>query len=177
MRIASLLLPVLALAAVAGSSAPPAQAAADPRTVVSGTQCRAGERVAFTCAMGRKVVSVCIQPNRLVAYRYGPLGKPEMVIASSGADGRAHRGEVMLSGGGAQQHLRFHNAGAEYVVYSGITGPGFDPPNVRSSGLVVLRGQDEVSSRACPRNGLLQRIPYEDTRFIAQDPDDTDTEY
>lgn len=148
---------------------PPATAATDARARVAGTQCKAGERVAYSCALGRKVVSVCVSAGRQATYRYGPLGKPEMTVASSGQDGKARRNEVMLSGGGNQQHLRFSNGGYEYVVYSGITGPGFDPPNVRSSGLVVLRGNDEVSSKECPRNGELQRISYADTQFIAED--------
>lgn len=171
MRRSALLIPLLALLGGATLTGPAAEAAADARARVAGTQCKAGERVAYSCALGRKVVSVCITAGRRVTYRYGPLGKPEMTVASTGQDGKAFRNEVMLSGGGNQQHLRFNNGGYEYVVYSGITGPGFDPPNVRSSGLVVLRGNDEVSSKECPRNGELQRISYADTQFIAEATD------
>lgn len=170
----TVLVPLLALTLGGAAMIPPAAtAAADARARVAGTQCKAGERVAYSCALGRKVVSVCITTGRQVAYRYGPLGRPEMTVASTGQDGKAHRNEVMLSGGGNQQHLRFSNGGYEYVVYSGITGPGFDPANVRSSGLVVLRGQDEVSSKDCARNGELQRIPYADIQFIEEDVDQT----
>jgi hypothetical protein len=173
MRRSTLLLPAFALLAAAAFAGPSATAASDARAQLGGTQCKAGERVVYSCAMGRKVVSVCVTAGRMVTYRYGPLGKPEMTVASTGQDGKAHRNEVMLSGGGNQQHLRFTNGGYEYVVYSGITGPGFDPANVRSSGLAVLKGEDEVSSKQCSRNGVLQRISYDDTQFIAEDPDET----
>ena len=162
MRRSAILLPLLVLLGGATATGPAAQAAADARTRVAGTQCKAGERVAYSCAFGRKVVSVCISAGRQVTYRYGPLGKPEMTVASTGQDGKARRNEVMLAGGGNQQHLRFSSGGYEYLVYSGITGPSFDPPNVRASGLVVLRGNDEVSSKECARNGELQRLPYAD---------------
>jgi len=173
----TVLVPLLAL--LLGSAAlVPASAATDVRAQIGGTHCKVGERVAFTCAFGKKVVSVCTSGGRQVAYRYGPLGKPEMTIVSNGRDGKAFRNEVMLSSGGNQQHLRFRNGGVEYIIYSGITGPSFDPPNVRSSGLTVLRGEDELSSKECGRNGALQRIAYDDTRFIAEDPDQTyETEY
>ena len=171
MRTSVILIPMLALLGAAAAAGPSAQAAADTRARVTGTHCKAGERVAYSCTLGRKVVSVCTTAGRQVAYRYGPLGKPEMTVTSTGQDGKAYRNEVMLSGGGNQQHLRFSNGGYEYIVYSGITGPGFDPPNVRGSGLVVLRGNDEVSSKECPRNGELQRISYADTQFIAEDTD------
>ena len=170
MRAPTLLFPLLAAAALAG---PSAQAAGDARLNIAGTHCKAGERVAYSCAFGKKVVSVCITRGESVTYRYGPLGRPEMVVASTGRDGKAHRNEVMLAAGGNQQHLRFTSGGYEYIVYSGITGPGFDLPNERSSGLVVLKGEDQVADKACARNGELQRIPYDDTRFIAEDPDET----
>lgn len=173
MRPSAFLVSLLVLLGSAAAAGPSAQAAADARTRVAGTQCKAGERVAYSCAIGRKVVSVCITSGRQVAYRYGPLGTPEMSVISTGQDGKAHRNEVMLSGGGNQQHLRFSNGGYEYLVYSGITGPGFDPPNVRSSGLAVLRGADEVSNRMCTRNGELQRLPYVDVQFIDEDADQT----
>ncbi len=173
MRRSALLIPLLALLGGAAATAPSAEAASDARTRVVGTQCKAGERVAYSCAFGRKVVSVCINAGRQVTYRYGPLGKPEMTVASTGQDGKAQRNEIMLAGGGNQQHLRFSSGGYEYLVYSGITGPSFDPPNVRASGLVVLRGNDEVSSKECARNGELQRLPYADVQFIAEDVDQT----
>jgi hypothetical protein len=156
---------ILAAATLGGAAAE----AADQRAAVSGSQCLTGERIAYTCAMGRKTLSVCLRPGRQVAYRYGPPGTPEMQIVSNGHDGRAFRNEVMTAGGGNQQHLRFISNGYEYVVYSGVTGPGFDPANARSSGFAVLHGQDEVSSRECSRNGELQRIPYAEIQFIAAD--------
>ncbi|MBX7249137.1 MAG: hypothetical protein K1X35_08875 [Caulobacteraceae bacterium] len=167
MRCSVLSLCVLVLSL--GIAGPGARAAGDQRAQTAGTQCRTGERVAWTCEMGRKVLSVCLQANRQAAYRYGPLGKPELQIVSNGRDGRAHRNEVMTSGGGNQQHLRFTNGGYEYIVYSGITGPHFDPANLRSSGLVILRGEEQVASRECPRNGVLQRIPYGEIQFIRAD--------
>lgn len=173
MRRSAILVPLLALLGAAAATGPSAEAAADARTRVAGTHCRSGERVAYSCAFGKKVVSVCITSGRQAAYRYGPLGKPEIGVISTGRDGKAHRNEVMLSGGGNQQHLRFSNGGVEYLVYSGITGPGFDPPNVRSSGLAVLRGAEEISNRMCARNGELQRLPYADVQFIDEDVDQT----
>lgn len=173
MRQASPLLALLAVFAAASAlPAPTADAAGDPRRNVKGSHCRPGERVAYSCNLGRKTVSVCLGANQ-ATYRYGPPGKPEMTLASSGQDGALHRELVTGGGGGTQVHLRFSNAGHEYIIYSGVQGALHDHPGDRWSGLVVMRGEAQVSSQDCKRNGALQRWTHNETDFIAESDDPT----
>jgi len=165
-------LALLASLTIAGASASIADAAPNPRYKVAGTHCRPGERVAYSCNFGRKAVSVCLGANT-ATYRYGPLGKPEMSLTSNGRDGRLHRELVTGAGGGTQVHFRFSNAGHEYIVYVGVQGALHSHPGDRWSGLVVMRGDEQVSSQDCPRNGLLQQWTHRESDFIQESDDPT----
>lgn len=148
-RFASVLLLMLS-----GSGAP--AMAADP-----GPRCGAGERPVYACPFGKSAVSVCAT-DRTVTYRHAANGKTDLTITSTGKDGRAHLGTLRGPGrGGTQTSLRFSNGGYEYIVYSAIGGTGTAVPGRHWSGLVVMKGVQEVSSMECPARGEAQRFSLE----------------
>jgi hypothetical protein len=110
--------------------------------------CTAQESVLYTCTLGRAVVSVCEGPGA-ISYRYGPIGKPDLSVSSSGTDGKLHAGVITGGGGGRQDSLRFSNHGYEYIVYSAVAGSLTGTPGLKTSGLTVMKWPETVSERAC----------------------------
>jgi len=117
-----------------------------PLVDASQTQCVAGENYLYSCPLGgRTVVSVCVG-NRQVAYRFGPLGDPELELTvRQGQPG-------VWQGGGGQTHVRFRSGDYDYVVYSSQAGRS-------GSGVVVLRGGREVRRLDCPIRSSQTEIP------------------
>lgn len=102
------------------------------------------------------VVSVC-EGNGELAYRYGPLGDPDLQIVSDGGYGNVSFGRLRGQGNGHQKSLRFANGQYSYTVYSAVYGDLSDSPGGRSSGLVVTKGTDAVlSGKLCPFKGAQQ---------------------
>jgi hypothetical protein len=113
--------------------------------------------VAYTCTAKGKTISVC-QGAKTIVYRYGALGHPELEVVSTGADGKAHLAKITGGGDGSQTSVRFSNAGYEYVVYSAVLGSLTDHPGEASSGVVVMQGDNEVSTIDCPESGPRQHV-------------------
>jgi hypothetical protein len=148
---------------LAGFGALPAMAA--------GAECAAGERPVYACPFGKSVVSVCAT-DHTVTYRHGANGKTDLTITSSGADGRAHAGMLVGGGSGGQQaSLRFSSAGHDYIVYSATSGALTDAPGRSWSGLAVMQGDRQVSSRECPVNGKAQRMSLDGVSAFVSDED------
>ncbi|USQ96996.1 hypothetical protein [Caulobacter sp. RL271] len=138
-------------------------------------RCAAGERRVYSCAFKQKTVSVCAT-DRTVTYRYGAANKTDLTIVSDGADGKAHATSIRGPGrGGFQTSLRFSNQGYEYIVYSAIGGADTEVAGRRWSGLVVMKGGDQVSNQECPTAGPGQRFTLDTApSFI---PDETNPEF
>jgi hypothetical protein len=152
-------------ASAALSAARPAAATAAER---AGTHCVDGEAVVFSCAIEGKIVSVCVGPTT-VDYRFGPLGAPELQIASTGADGAAHVSDLS-SAGGRQSAVRFSSGGYEYVVHAMEAGQHTDVPGQTFAGVTVLQGDATVSDSDCPDPALHQ---FSTTDIPAEpEPDD-----
>jgi hypothetical protein len=133
------------------------------------TQCRAGEAVAYSCQFGKKVASVCAT-GASVAYRYGPVGSPEIEIVSSGRDGLARRSFVVGQGHGREDHVRFSKGDYSYVVHSGVAGELSDIAGHTWSGVVVMQGEAEFARLDCRQNSARQRL--KDLPFVDYDADD-----
>ncbi|MET3665153.1 hypothetical protein [Caulobacter sp. 1776] len=162
--------------AAAESKAPKAQAVRVDRAADAGPRCGPGERPVYVCPFKQKTVSVCVT-DRTATYRYGPAGKTDLTIASNGADGRAHLGTARGPGrGGEQTSLRFSNGGYEYIVYSAIGGTDTAVPGRHWSGLVVMKGADEVSSMECPARGPAQRFTLDTAPSFLPREDNPDYE-
>ncbi len=144
---------------------------AAPAGVGHGAQCQAAERVIYSCRLKQHRVSVCASA-RAIAYRYGSDSKTALEIVSDGADGRAHLGTVRGPGrGGAQTGLRFSNGGYDYIVYSAVGGTETVAPGRQWSGLVVMKGGEEVSSSTCPESGPPQRFDLDSVPTFVADED------
>ena len=140
----------------------------------AGPRCAPGERPVYACAFKEKAVSVCAT-NRVVTYRYGASGKIDLKITSNGSDGHAHLGTARGPGGGGEQtSLRFSNDGYEYIVYSAIGGTGTDVAGRHWSGLVVMKGGQEISSVQCPARGPAQRFTLDNAPSFVADEDNSD---
>lgn len=140
----------------------------------AGPRCAAGEHPVYVCPFKQKTVSVCAT-DRAVTYRYGPPGKTDLKIASNGSDGRAHLGTARGPGnGGEQTSLRFSNGGYEYIIYSAIGGTGTAVPGRHWSGLVVMKGAQEISSVQCPVSGKAQQFTLDTAPSFVADEDNPD---
>lgn len=147
-----------ALAAVAlplfiapGPSAEAAPAARAPDAL--GSLCARGDEVIFSCAIGRKIVSVCgrrtPEQGPIVQYRFGAPGDIELAFPVAGESGLTYTRET-YSGGGALQ-IGFARGGYDYAVYSRTIRTGFRGRNNPqfSDGVMVSRGGRLVSNLAC----------------------------
>jgi hypothetical protein len=140
------------------------------------THCAAGERVVYNCAFGRKVASICLAAST-VSYRYGPLGAPELQIASTGADGRAFQNRRMASGGTTETSVRFVNKGYSYVIYVEARGAVADHPNENSSGIVVLKSRDDEGTTLMCRRTSRSYLNLELPSFVPMETRDGDFDH
>lgn len=116
--------------------------------------CTADERIAFSCAVGRKVASLCASADLskttgYVQYRYGRPGKIEMTYPQD----KVHPSAVFKWGvlgfaGGGTDYYRFSNEGYDYVVYSGM-GRGWT-----QEGIVVEKSGKRLQSLVCKGDAL-----------------------
>lgn len=110
------------------------------------SHCSANEKVAFSCSVGAKTVSVCVAggDDGGVQYRYGAPGSPEMSYPASGTGmaGRVLRGSISFASGDAE-YVRFIKGDHEYLVYRG-EGRGW-----AQGGLMVLKGGQRLSNKVC----------------------------
>lgn len=119
-----------------------------------GSLCSKGELVAFSCAVGDKLVSLCASADLsktagYVQYRYGKKDKVDFVFPESRAHPRAYfRWGVNGYAGGGTDYFRFSNKGYDYVVYSGM-GKGWE-----REGIVVEKNGKRLSSQVCKNAAL-----------------------
>ena len=128
----------------------PTEAAPTARVVeASATQCREGERALYNCPFDDgRVASVCA--GEQIAYRFGPLGDPEIEISRVPGQDGVWQGGVVGQGGGQQTHVRFRNGEHDYIVFSGYDGSLADNPGREYSGVAVMRGREDVRRLDCP---------------------------
>lgn len=114
-----------------------------------GTLCTKQEKVAFSCPVGKKIVSLCAsadlsETSGYVQYRYGTKDKVELVYPDTLSHPRAHFefGSNDYTGGHTDYYL-FNNNGVDYIVYSGL---GWQ---WRNEGLVVEKDGKRLSSMRC----------------------------
>jgi hypothetical protein len=78
------------------------------------TLCSANDEVVFSCDIKQKKLSVCKHKNRKqVIYRYGTPYKVELEIRS-----KPFFSSEQFVRANYENHLRFHNKGYDYIVYS-----------------------------------------------------------
>lgn len=136
---------------------PEREAESEPEMVrASATHCHAEERTLYNCpfADGR-VASVCVGDQ--IAYRFGPLGDPELDLTRNPDERGVRFNTVHRRGEGGQSHVRFQNGAYDYVVYSGR--PGRRGLGSDESGVVVLRQNQEILRLECPVASAQTAIP------------------
>lgn len=164
----TLLLTGLALVLAAPAAAPVTAAPAGPVS-----QCRAAEIVVYTCGFGKSVGSICANGGKL-HYRYGPLGKPAIDIASDGKWSNVRRGFIVGGGGGSQRHLRFIRGDHSYVVFWGVGGQYTQVPGATWSGIHVSEGKTDLATLRCKRAAS----PSNDWEDLAHDaPEEDDPQF
>lgn len=140
---------------------------------VPASQCRAGEKIVYTCSFGKSVGSICANGGKL-HYRYGPAGRPQIDIASAADWGNVRRGFIVGGGGGSQQHLRFTRSGHSYVVFWGVAGQYTQSPGTTWSGIHVSEGTTDLATMRCKRAAW----PSDDWEDLARDaPEEDDPQF
>ncbi len=118
--------------------------------------CTPGEAVIFSCPVSKtKVLSICSSKqysadSGYVQYRFGPVGKPEMVVPSSktAPSQSAQSGTWMFSGGGGA-YMQFVNKKTTYSVYSAVGKWGANGETVEKTGVAVESKGKIVANILC----------------------------
>lgn len=126
------------------------------------THCAPSERAVFSCATGAKVASLCLAPRRTpatqgLAYRFGPLGKPEMNLPAVKPGVRPPEGRFeSFANGGRTGFVRMNNGATSYVVWHAELRDG--PARwTNEAGVVVetARGATRIACRGPVAGDLL----------------------
>lgn len=158
------------LFALVAPAAAPVTAAPPPAPA---SQCRAGEKIVYTCGFGKSVGSICANGGRL-HYRYGPAGRPAIDIASTRDWSNVRRGFIVGGGGGSQRHLRFTRGDHSYVVFWGVAGQYTQSPGSTWSGIHVTEGKTDLATLRCKRAAW----PSDDWEDLASDaPEEEDPQF
>jgi hypothetical protein len=119
----------------------------------------------FTCAIGKKTVSVTSAGGRLI-YHFGTANKDELSIVGIPTSGNVFQMTQRFAG--MEYQLRFRNGEFNYIVYSS-EGNGRVGATA-TSGLVIMRGTKTISDRSCSQ--FEELVMPADALAI---PEDTDT--
>jgi hypothetical protein len=132
--------------------------------------CTPEETVIFQCDLKAKRLSLCASKDfsangGTLQYRYGVPAKIELLYPESPqpARDRFFFSSTGYSGGG-EAHIRFTNAGYDYLLFDRTvrTGFGSGPNNPEfTSGVVTRRNGTIVSRRLCSNNGAIVSKAYE----------------
>ncbi|SFD78874.1 hypothetical protein SAMN04488523_102398 [Sulfitobacter brevis] len=116
----------------------------------------------FSCNVGSKTVSVTADNNGLT-YTYGANGRTEKTITGGPRSGNLHWMQMRFAGLVSQ--LRFSSGEYSYIVFS-AEGNGNTGAQA-FSGLVVMQGTREISSKTC--NRMTEFNPSFDYNSLPQD--------
>ena len=123
--------------------------------------CVAGERVAFTCRAGAKVISFCASGD-VLHYRFGKPGKAELSYPAGAAPARsAFRFSSAAYSGGGEARVHFTNGAYDYLVYTAMIAGSWNPDGTRDhemlDGVLVRKGGRKIANIRCttaPENDL-----------------------
>jgi hypothetical protein len=100
----------------------------------------------FTCAIGKKTVSVTIAGDQLI-YHFGTAGKDEIAIIGTPASGNIF--QMTQRYAGMEYQLRFKKDEFSYIVYSSEGNPNVGAS--ATSGLVVMQGTKTIMDKPCSK--------------------------
>jgi len=114
------------------------------------TLCSNDSKVVLSCEIKKKKLSVCKYKNNQIIYRYGTSHKVELEIKS-----KPSFSSMQFVRANYENHLRFHNKGYDYVVYSNEFLEYDKHPNdgtaryVEHSGLYVVKKKKVLAKLTC----------------------------
>jgi hypothetical protein len=120
----------------------------------------------FSCSLGAKRVSVTAVGNQLI-YSFGAVGRPEIQIVGSAANGNLFWQSDLFSRYAAYDQIRFTSGQFSYVVYDLI--PTADGSGPAAAGLLVWRGRTKVAEFSCRERATVNARLVERMRL----PDDS----
>lgn len=117
------------------------------------THCRNDEATLFSCQAKGKTLSICGAGDRVVTYRFGPIGAVELNLSSQAGDKSVavSAGSLTYSGGGGA-YVAFANPPYRYVVYTAIVRDEGD-----TAGVAIERNGRKMGALNCsgPRTSEL----------------------
>lgn len=142
--------------------------------------CIEGEQIVFTCAVKKRVASVCAsipftKSEGNMQYRFGTKSNVEFRFPPNPSPQGKHfyLSSTPFSGGG-ETHLRFINGVYEYIVYERTTRGEEDgqdsPPVLFNDGILIKKSGKKIAQYKCDKNAnrgisavvydVLQREPF-----------------
>lgn len=135
------------LAWAAAGCAQPAPVPVTP--LPASSHCTAAEQVQFSCALGRKTVSLCAAGSgdaRTLSYRYGRIGQVELAHTADGSPGsRFLASSLPLQPGANVQQVWFDRGAHRYLL--AVCVGGMCP---QEAVLAVLQGRQLLRRQVCP---------------------------
>ena len=114
------------------------------------TLCSKGDTVVFSCDIKKKKLSVCKYNGSQFVYRYGTRNKVELEIMA-----KPRLSSEQFIRVNYEEHLRFHNKGYDYIVYSNeLMEYEKDPYDgtaryVEHSGVYVVKNKNVLAKLTC----------------------------
>lgn len=133
------------------------------------TMCYPHEEIYFSCAVDKKIISICasgnISPeNGYVKYRFGRPGKPELEFPKQSVPPMGKFSISDFYGGNINSvHLKFKSGEYTYVVYQSAT-----------SGVYITKNGRTVRNLLCDRGHYRQISPRAKRGIETVAPDDND---
>ncbi|QJD93581.1 hypothetical protein HH213_27965 [Duganella dendranthematis] len=130
------------------------------------TLCRPQEQVFFSCSLGKKIVSVCMTPDKAAVpymeYRFGTAKNIELKYRSDARQPKFSRVAVNYASN-AETVLWFRNADTDYLLHFPMKG---------GPGLEVKQQGKTISEMAC-QGGWAATVGEHDQPlpFISEQPD------
>ena len=143
--------------------------------------CTPQETVVFTCASGKKLISVCASSaitatSGYLQYRFGTPGLPLEIALPEGAAHplKAAFGQYEPYAGGGMSWLRFQRGDYRYIVYGGAGRWGAKGETVVRQGVAVENNGKTIANLKCnSRNeGELGPQWFEKTGYRRNDKED-----
>ncbi len=126
------------------------------------TLCQASEKVAFSCSVGKKIVSVCSsdfhqKSKQTIRYLFGVPKKIELTLPENQND-RVSFGSLSYSGGGGA-YIIFETNDFSYAVYSRILRQGQDAGvAIRKKGKIIKTLQCKLGPHSDMDLPMLEKL-------------------
>jgi hypothetical protein len=123
----------------------------------------------FICSFGARQVEV-VRDGATLTYRFGRMGRPEMVLSGDAASGNVHYHRTLYPHG-EDQTLRFQSGSFSYLIFNAFQTPDYRQEGaVDQSGLLILRSGRRIGRMNCRGGG--EFIEHEIFDTLPRDEED-----